>query len=574
MALPPCPESPPQPPAPRGHPMPQMALADFVGEMEEAGMLLRISDPMRVDQLPALMGAYPTVAILVEHVIGCEFQFLANAYSNHQQYAWAMGCTPARTGLEMAERARNRIAPVMVDTAPCKEVILTGDHVDLTVLPMFLHHERDGHSYSDDNLVVSKDPDTGVPNWGFYRSMFRARDERAFDMTCTSHRSRINAMKAAAKGENLEIAVVIGAPIVDKLAALKGFPPDVNDFEVLGAFYGEPAKMVKCETVDLEVPANAELVLECELMATEGWTHDEAPFGEFSGMYGGGLKHNVRAKVKAITYRKGGIFQYATIGCLTPWYTDNMLQLPAVEADLFGALKDSALDVLEVRAPAGGLSNIAYAKIRKQGAGDGKQALSVMLGASKMAIPKLAYVFDEDVDIWDDEQVRWAMAFRFDPIRDTIIIPAMNTMTVDPMIGRDDPPATISKTGYDCTIPWGDQWTRSDFARSEPYVLGDPPSDVVPMTEGDLLTAMEAFITSAPRSWKDILEEYRGQDYRMVARAFGTLRPRLGRVVEPPYYPYAFKSDPSDSDFIGEATPAEPGRTDHLHQGSGGPEAP
>src|SRR4029450_13952795 len=73
----------------------------------------------------------------------------------------------------------------------------------------------------------------------------------------------------------------------------------------------------------------------------------------------------------------------------SPWYTDNMLQLPAMEADLFGALKDSALDVLEVRADAAGLSNIAYAKIRKQGAGDAKQALAVMLGSSKMAIPKV-----------------------------------------------------------------------------------------------------------------------------------------------------------------------------------------
>jgi UbiD family decarboxylase len=78
--------------------------------------------------------------------------------------------------------------------------------------------------------------------------------------------------------------------------------------------------------------------------------------------------------VKAITHRKNGIFQYATIGCGHPWYTYNMLQLPVMEADLFGALKDSALDVLEVRADPAGLSNIAYAKIRKQGAGDAKQA--------------------------------------------------------------------------------------------------------------------------------------------------------------------------------------------------------
>jgi 2,5-furandicarboxylate decarboxylase 1 len=82
------------------------------------------------------------------------------------------------------------------------------------------------------------------------------------------------------------------------------------------------------------VPANAEIVLECELMATEGLTHDEGPYVEFTGMYGGGVKHNYRAKVRAMTYRKGGIYQHATIGGMHPGYTDNMLQLPAIEADL------------------------------------------------------------------------------------------------------------------------------------------------------------------------------------------------------------------------------------------------
>jgi 2,5-furandicarboxylate decarboxylase 1 len=211
--------------------MPQQSLSDFVSAMEAAGMLVRITEEKRVDELPRVMEDHPTTAVLVQTVTGCAFSFLANAYSNQDQYAWAMGCKKAETGMKMVEASKGRIAPVIVDTAPCKEVILTGDDVDMTILPMFLHHERDGQSYSDDNLVISKDPDTGVYDWGFYRSMFRTKNERGFDMTCTSHRARINAQKAAAKGQNLEIAVVIGAPIVDKLPALKGFPPDVNGAE-------------------------------------------------------------------------------------------------------------------------------------------------------------------------------------------------------------------------------------------------------------------------------------------------------------------------------------------------------
>jgi 4-hydroxy-3-polyprenylbenzoate decarboxylase len=215
-----------------------------------------------------------------------------------------------------------------------------------------------------------------------------------------------------------------------------------------------------------------------------------------------------------------------------------------------------------VRAPAAGLSNIAYAKIKQQGAGDGKQALAVMLGASKMALPKVAYVFDEDVDIWDDNEIGWCMAFRFDPIRDTVIIPGMNTMTVDPKIPSTDPPGTTSKIGFDCTIRGEPNYVRSDFQRSAPFVLGDPPEGVTPLTDAEIATRMESFIAAQPRSWKDILEEFNGQTYSDVYRAFGTLRSRLGRVIEPPFYPYAFSDG---GDFIGDHPQAAPTAVDPKH---------
>src|SRR5690349_20073427 len=136
--------------------------ADFASAMEAAGMLVRVKEEKRVDELPRVMEDHPTTAVLVEKITGCEFSFLANAYSNQDQYAWAMGCKKSETGMKMVEASVGRIKPVVVGTAPCKEVILKGDDVDMTIFPMFLHHERDGQSYSDDNLVVSKDPDTGV----------------------------------------------------------------------------------------------------------------------------------------------------------------------------------------------------------------------------------------------------------------------------------------------------------------------------------------------------------------------------------------------------------------------------
>lgn len=530
--------------------MPQQTLQEFVHDLEKAGMLVRIKDEKRVDELPKIMEKYPFKAVLVEKIKDCEFQFLANAYSNHEQYAWAMQCDKTQTGFKIADAANGRIKPIIVDQAPCKEVILTGDAVDLTKLPLFLHHDRDGHAYTDDNLLISKNPKTGVYDWGIYRSMFRTKNCKTLDMTCTSHRQRIHAQIAAQQGKNLEMAIVIGGPIVDKLAALQGANDDVDDFEVLGSFYGQAAQLIKCETIDVLVPANAEIVLECELLTTEGWIHDEGPFGEFSGMYGGGLKHNIRCKVKAMTYRKNGIYQYATIGCSHPWYTDNMLQLPAIEADLFNCLQRAGIKVLEVRSPEGGLSNMAYAKIRTGGAGDAKQALGIMLTGSKQGLPKLAWVFDEDVDIWNDKQIQWAMAFRYMPHRDTIIIPETNTMTVDPKIASFDPPGTASKIGFDCTIPRGPGYSLHDFDRSEAVDLGEPPKNIKILSEGELTAKMSDFIKAQPRSWREILVEYHGQPYPVIYRAFGNLRHLLGRMNDEPWFRYTFSS----SNFADESS--------------------
>ena len=532
--------------------MPQQSLPDFVNDMEKAGMLVRIKEEKRVDELPKVMEDNPLKAVLVEKVKDCEFQFLANAYSNQDQYAWAMGCKRSETGQLMTERGKLRIKPVIVETAPCKEVILKGDDVDITKLPMFLHHDRDGNAYTSDNLLVSKDPNTGIYDWGIYRSMFRTKNEKNFDMTCVSHRQRLNAEAAQAKGQNLPLAVVIGGPLVDKIASMTGVPPDTDDFEVLGGFYGHPAKLVKCETIDVVVPANAEIVLEGELITAEGWVHDEGPYGEFTGMYGGGIKHNPRYVVHCMTYRKGAIYQHATIGGSHPWYTDNMIQLPAVEADLFNGLKMAGIDVLEVHCPAGGLSNIAYARIHTIGGGDAKQALAIMLTCSKQGLPKIAMVFDEDVDIWNDDRVSWAMAFRYMPDRDTIIIPQCNTMSVDPKIGGDPgKPFYSSRIGLDCTIPLVGKWDRHAFDCSSAAMLGNPPANVKPMTEQELTTDMAAYIKAAPRSWKEILQEYFGQPYQVIYRAFGNLRHKLGRAGDDPWFRYTF----SDRDFAFEPEP-------------------
>ena len=136
-------------------------------------------------------------------------------------------------------------------------------------------------------------------------------------------------------------------------------------------------------------------------------------------MYGGGLKHNCRVIIDCITYKKGSIYQHATIGGSDSIHNDMAFGLALVPSDLTRALKEAGIDVLDVRAT-GPSVQTAYAKIRAHTGGDSKQALYVMLTCSRQTLPKIAMVFDEDVDIWNDAQLLQAQAYRFDAASDVL----------------------------------------------------------------------------------------------------------------------------------------------------------
>ena len=239
--------------------------------------------------------------------------------------------------MEIAKRFSNPVDPVMVDSAPCQDVVYKDDEVDLTKFPLFHHHPKDGQAYLNDTNVVSRNPENGLIDQGIYRFMYRSKNETNVDMRNATHRARIAAKDYAAKGKDMPITVLIGGPTLDKLASMMS-NPDSDDWAVMGGFYKEPCKLVKCLTNDLTIPANAEIVLEGRIITSEGWVHDEGPYGEYTGTYGGGLPHNNRFVVDCITHRKDAIYQYATIGGLHPGRTDMSAFQPAIEGDLHAAL--------------------------------------------------------------------------------------------------------------------------------------------------------------------------------------------------------------------------------------------
>ena len=362
-----------------------------------------------------------------------------------------------------------------------------------------------------------------------------------------SHGGSIHGDRNQDMGRDMPVAICVGGPALDLISALMRLPEQAIDaWDKLGGFLGGPAKVVKCETNDLTVPANAEIVLKGRVLTSEGRVHDEGGYAEWTGTYGGGLPHNWNMVVDCITFRGDAIYQQASIGGLHPGRTDTSnVCAAAVEGELYMTLRHVGLHVLDVHVPEATCAEVAYARIKPRSGGDAKRALGTMLSACRQVGPKLAYVFDEDVDIFDDERVKWAQAWRYNPGTDTILIPGQYVSPLDPSITQTHFPFSITKIGFDCTIPLGGDRGKFVAATVSPPI--DQPASVKPLDEAALVEQMTAFIKKAPRTWYEILQHFAGQPYPPVYRAFGKLRPKLGRRVDlVPAFPYTF----ADTEFV------------------------
>jgi UbiD family decarboxylase len=528
--------------------MGQGSLKRWVVELDKAGLLHRHDGEARVDELPQIMEDHPDRAVFVERVRDCRFPFLANAFASAEMCALALGCDRRKVAAEIGERNTRHYPAQVVGSAPCKEVVIRGD-VDLTMFPLFSHHPLDGQAFIDCGRVVTRNPDTGLLNDGIQRLMFRTPNLLNIDMRALGHGGAINAHRHHDAGRDTPIAVCVGGPTLDVIASMMRSPElAIGAWDKLGGFLGGPAQVVRCETNDLTVPANAEIVLEGRVITSEGLDHDEGPYGEYTGTYGGGeeiLARNWNVAIDCLTCRRDAIYQHATIAGLHPGHTDMYIWSAAIAGELYMELKHAGIHVLDVHIPAASCSNIGYARIKQVSGGDSKQALATMLAANRSYMPKLAYVFDEDTDIFDDEKVTWAQAWKYNPGTGTVLIPGQNVIPLDPGLTQDQPPYSITKIGFDCTLPLDHKIGATTPATVSPPI--DQPASAEPLDEAALVELMTEFLEEKPRTWYEILQHFAGQPYPGVYRAFGRLRPKLGRRVDlVPAFPYTF----SDTEFI------------------------
>jgi UbiD family decarboxylase len=341
----------------------------------------------------------------------------------------------------------------LVETGPCKDVILKGDEVDLSRIPILIHAEKDGGAFITHGIQISKDPETGSKNASMYRMQYRGKRELNVYPSGYQDISRQYA-KAEAKDQPLEIAVAIGCDPVVMLATQVSASYGEDELEIAGGLRGKPVDVVKCETVDLEVPATSEIVIE-GLIQPHRREH-EGPFAEYTGYYGPASMQPV-VEVTAVTHRRDPIYH----ACLTgrPMTEHHFLKQIPSETTLYRYLKPSFPGLKSVHATgAGCCAFIIFLSVKQTFPGEGRKVLMAAIGSEQPV--KYVVVCDDDINVFDHTQVLWAIATRARPAEDVVIIPKYPTANLDP----SKPDGQLgSVLGIDATRPFGEPFAEVPF---------------------------------------------------------------------------------------------------------------
>jgi UbiD family decarboxylase len=373
--------------------------------------------------------------LLFENVKGTKFPVLTNLHASRARLAAAMNAAPEETQRAYLRAMEKPILPKVVPTGPVKEVVLTGDTVNLYDLPQMVHHEGDAGPYLTAAISFAKDPTAEVWNCAYNRLMIKGRDTTSIHLTTGKHLWEFHRI-AESRGEPLPVAFVIGVHPAIALGALAIGSIDEDERGIMGRLLGEPLELVKCETSDVLVPAQAELVLEAEILPRE--RTPEGPFGEFTG-YSLGQRQREVVRVKAITHRRDAMFQDITVAHLDHL----LLSTIPMEANLYRAVRAMVPSVKAVRVPG---PFTCFVSIEQRVPGQAKNAIMAVLGADLYM--KRVVVVDHDVDVFDDRQVNWAIATRCQPDRDITIVTNARGSDLDPSTRED---GYTAKWGVDAT---------------------------------------------------------------------------------------------------------------------------
>jgi 4-hydroxy-3-polyprenylbenzoate decarboxylase/2,5-furandicarboxylate decarboxylase 1 len=426
----------------------------FLTALREHGELVEVERPVALD-LEVAKALRKSASVggpaLLFRNNGSRFPLVAGVYNSRAKALIALQSSEQEVFGRILEGLGRRIAPVMVSDAPVHENVVTGDAIDLAALPVPKYSPDDGGPYITPGIVVSRDPESGVPDIGHYR--FEIIDRRTLSFNALPlHRLGKHIAKARKMGRtSYRAALVVGVDPILAYAAPIQVPEDTNDFEVAGGLRGAPIELVRAKTVEVDVPARAEFVIEFEADLEQ--TVMEGPLGEYTGYYGPAAAAPV-ARVLAITHRHDAIFQGLLTGM--PPTENHILKQMSYEASFLTMMRRQFPTIEKVAIPSsGGVSFRVVMAMTPRFAGEARSAMLAAIGSTIR--PKLVIVVNPDIDVHDSAQVEWATAFRVQPARDVVVVDGLPAGPLDPSTDEKVPAdrRTGSALGIDATFPYG-----------------------------------------------------------------------------------------------------------------------
>lgn len=415
-------------------------LREYVEHLEKRGELRRIraevSRELEITEISDRVVKSGGPALLFENVRGYDMPVLTNMFGTEARTAFALGverldelgervgkylslaqgAMPAsmvdklRTLGQLAEFAS--YAPKVVEEAPCQEVVI--DPPSLATIPVLKCWPQDGGPFITLPMVITRDPRTGQRNVGMYR--LQVFDERTTGMHWHLHKGGAQHYRASeSKAERLPVAVAIGADPATIYAATAPLPPGIDELFFAGFLRREKVELVRCRTVDLEVPAHSEIVLEGYVDSQE--RRREGPFGDHTGFYSLADDYPV-FHVTCVTHRRNPIYPATIVG--RPLMEDYFLG-KATERLFLPLIRMMLPEVVDISMPAEGVfHNLVIVSIRKQYPGHTRKVMYGLWGLMLMSLTKTIVVVDEDVDVHNASEVAWRLLNNVEPRRDLV----------------------------------------------------------------------------------------------------------------------------------------------------------
>jgi UbiD family decarboxylase len=411
-----------------------MILEDYINKLHKEGKLSSIGNPISKKlEIAGVLKALEPKPVLFENLSDSEFRVAGNLFCTKGQIAEYFGIMTQDLIPTLAKSIEDHSPPDEISNAPCQEVV--HDTVDLDDLPILLHNEVDGGPYISSGVVVSSDPEFGQ-NLDFHRAMQIEKKK----MVTRVVKGR-DFFKFLEKNGEVDVAYCIGNTPEILIAAATSVETGFNELEIANAL--RPIKVTKAKSVDLLIPAECEFVLEGRVYMSE--RTDEGPFIDLTETVDV-VRQEPIFEVKKITHRKTAIWQALLPGRLEHKILMGMPREPTV----FKKIVERGVDVLDVNITPGGSSWLHIAvKIRKQNDDDGIKAIEGAFAGHRSA--KHVWVYDEDIDIYSEQDREWAMATRFQGDEDMLIKDREPGSSLDP--SAEPGTKMTTKIGFDATKP-------------------------------------------------------------------------------------------------------------------------